>query len=59
MNDLLWMISHELYSVLYNPESHTAHGTKLETETKDFPEPAVSRTDLPVLVRPTPMRRER
>lgn len=55
MNDLLWMISHELYSVLYNPESHTTHGTKLEI-TK---EPAVSRTDLPVLVRPTPMRRER
>lgn len=58
MNDLLWMISHELYSVLYAPDTHTTHGTKLEI-TKGFPEPAVSRTDLPVLVRPTPMRRER
>lgn len=57
MNDLMWMISHELYSMLYAPETHTVHGTKLET-VKVLPEPAVSRTDLPMLVRPTLTRRE-
>ena len=56
----MWMISHELYSVLYAPDTHTVQGTKLET-IKDliaFPEATVSHTDLPALVRPTPMRRE-
>lgn len=57
MNDLMWMISHELYGALYHPETHTVQGTALEI--KAFPEPAVSHTDLPALVRPTPMRRER
>ena len=53
----MWMISHELYSVLYAPETHTVQGTKLET-IKGFPEPEALRIDLPTLVRPTPMRRE-
>lgn len=61
MNDLMWMISHELYSVLYAPDTHTVQGTKLETINKGpiaFPEPMALRIDLPALVRPTPMRRE-
>ena len=51
----MWMVSHELYSVLYAPETHTVHGTELELNDPR----AVSRTDLPALVRPTPTRHER
>lgn len=30
MNDLMWLTSHELYSVLYAPCTQTVHGTLLE-----------------------------